>query len=131
MERFKISRLPFGAKMKDGEKLSDFVIRVYRYFMKLFVFDFCMDHELSMDMIQAYLNDRCAPFVINYHINGKTHTIPKFITLLKDTEDTFKLEGEHVLLVEYSGSKKGSNNKKRKATKPKEGSLRKTRRRLD
>lgn len=84
-----------------------------------------MDYELNLDMILSRLSNSCAPFVLNYYMNGKMHTIREIIMLLKGTEHTFKLEGKSVLFVESAGSKKGYKNKKRKVIEPKGGAPKK------
>lgn len=98
METFKISSLLFGAKMNEGKNPFNFVVQVYMHMIKLFAFSFCMDHVSSVDIILSCLNESCAPFVFNYHINGKIHIIPDMITLLNDREHTFEQEGKFAIL---------------------------------
>lgn len=80
-----------------------------------------MDDHLFLNTILSCLNDSFAPFVLNYHKNGKVHIIPDVITLLKNIEHISKVEQKSVLLVESSSSKEGFKNKNqmRKATKTK------------
>ena len=76
------------------------------------------NNELSIDLILASLPDSFAQFALNYKMNDKETSIPKLINLLKTVEPTMKNEGKTVMLVDFSGFKKSSKNKKkRKITK--------------
>ena len=82
------------------------------YNVRLKQLGFTMDHELSIDLIMIGLSNSFSQFMLNYRINNIESTIPELINMLKAVEPSFKKEGKAVMLVEPSGSKKSSKNKK-------------------
>lgn len=74
---------------------------MYRHIIKLSQLGFPMDHGLNVDFVMSDLSDSCAPFVLDYYMNGLLNTIPEIVKLLKEAKHTFTL-------VDSSSSKKVS-----------------------
>ena len=117
-ERFKVSKLLFRSKMQEGTSPVQYTLKINGFIVMLDQLGFGMDNELSIDLIPIGLPDSFTQFVPNYRMNDKETSILELINLLKTIEPTLKKEGKVVLLVDSSGSKKSSKNKKkRKITK--------------
>lgn len=102
--------------------MFDYVYRMYGQMMKLSQLGVAMDQKLIVDLDLFNLTGSYGPFIINYYKNEVSLTIPELVNLIEKIEHTFKPKGKSILLVESPGSKKGSKNMKRKATKFKGGS---------
>ena len=72
-----------------------------------------MNHELSIDLIMFGLSDSFAQFVLNYRMKIES-SILELINMLKAIKPSLKKEGKAMMLMDTSGSKKSSKNKKKK-----------------
>ena len=125
-ERFDVSKMLFRSRMQEETSPLQYALKMQGYIVRLDQLGFCMDNELSIDLILDGLPDSFAQFVLNYRMNDKETTIPELINLLKTFEPTLMKEGKTVMLMYSSSSKKGSKNKKkRKITKKKGGAAKK------
>ena len=67
--RYEISRELFGAKMREGEKVGDHVLKMISRIERLEALDFRMHTSLQTDLILQSLPDSFSRFVMNFNCN--------------------------------------------------------------
>ena len=67
--RYEISKELFGAKMREGEKLGDHVLKMISRIERLEALDFTMNPHLQTDLILQSLPDSFFQFVMNFNCN--------------------------------------------------------------
>ena len=75
-ERFEVSKNLFLSRMQEGTSPVHYALKMPRYIVRLDQLGFCMDNELSIDLILAGLLDSFAQFVLKYRMTDKDTTIP-------------------------------------------------------
>ena len=98
-KRFKVSKLLFGSKMKEGTSLVRHALKMYEHIKRLNQLGYSMDCELSVDLIMASLPDSFAQFVLDYRMNYIVSTIPELINLLKTAMSSLRNETKHVMIL--------------------------------
>ena len=82
-ERFKVSKLLFGSKMEEGTYVMQHALKMYELIERLNQSGYCIDFELSVDLILTSLPDSFAQFALDYRKNIIMSSIPNLINLLK------------------------------------------------
>ena len=85
-ERFKVSELLFGSKIEEGTYVMQYALNMYELIERLNQLGYCIDFELSVDLILSSLLDSFAQFVLDYKKNNIMSAIPNLINLLKIAE---------------------------------------------
>ena len=86
IERFKVSKLLFGSKMKVGTSSVQHALKMYEHIERLDQLGYWIDLELSIDFILARLPNSFAHFVLDYEMDKIISTIPELIDVLKIAE---------------------------------------------
>ena len=64
--RYDISKNLFRAKMQEGSSVHEHVLKMIGYIEQLEQLGFCMDSELSIDLVLQSLPESFSQFVMNY-----------------------------------------------------------------
>ena len=86
IERFKVSKLLFGSKMKVGTSPVHHALKMYEHIERLDQLGYWIDLELSIDFILARLPNSFAHFVLDYEMDKIISTILELIDVLKIAE---------------------------------------------
>ena len=86
---------------------------MYEYIERLNQLVYWTDFELSIDLILASLPNSFAQFMLDCRMNNIMSTILELINLLETAESSLRKDKKYVMLMDSSGSKKSSKNKKR------------------
>ena len=121
--RYSISKELFRARMSEGEKVGDHVLKMISMIERLEALDFCMDADLQIDLILQSLPDSFSPFIVNFHLNDIVCTLAGLMNKLVTAQAQMNGKGKATALVASHGPSKlkKKNKGKKGALQPKKG----------
>ncbi|KAL6582728.1 hypothetical protein OROMI_004806 [Orobanche minor] len=119
--RYEISKQLFSARMKEGEKVGDHVLKMISMIERLEVLNFYMDLSLQSDLILQSLPDSFMQFVMNFNCNEISYTLAGIMNKLVTAQSNMKTKPRETAIVISSGPQRSKNKKKKtyKQYKPK------------
>ena len=116
-ERYEITKALWSCHMAEGVSVSEHVIKMFGYGMRLEALGFLIPAELSLDLVLASLPPSYNGFIMNYNMNGLEKTPNELLAMLKTAEPSVKRENNQVLMVTQSAKFKKKSTKKSKNAK--------------
>ncbi|KAL6493333.1 hypothetical protein OROGR_033092 [Orobanche gracilis] len=112
--KYEISKQLFGARMKEGEKVGDHVLKMISMIERLEALDFKIHESLQIDLILQSLPDFFSPFVMNFNCNEIACNLAGLMNKLVIAQSQMKtLRVKESALVISSGLRKSKNKKKK------------------
>ena len=103
--------------MAEGSSVSEHVIKMFGYGMRLRALGFPILAELSTDLVLASLPPSYNGFIMNYNMNGMEKTPNELLAMLKIVEAGVRRENNQVLMVSQTTPFKKNKNMKVKGAK--------------
>ena len=116
-ERYEISKALFECKMKEGDSVSQHILKLAGYWQRLEALGLKFPAELATDLVLASLPVSYNGFIMNYNMNGMNKSVNELFNMLKTAECGIQKDANHVMMVNKTQSfkKKGKAKKRGKS----------------
>ena len=116
-ERYEISKALFECKMKEGNSVSQHILKLAGYWQRLEALGLKFPTELATDLVLASLPISYNGFIMNYNMNGMNKSVNELFNMLKTAKCGIQKDANHVMMVNKTQSfkKKGKAKKNGKS----------------